>query len=227
MSGGDINSRLKVWGSAAATCTQRICFTAAELGVDLHLIPINWAAGEHKSPAYLKRQPFGKIPAAEFEGVSFYESRAIARILAESQSSNLLPSDLKKKAVFEQWASLESNTFSPELDVILLNRVFAKFHGAPEDPEKAQAAYKKLQKAWEVMNNQLANQDLQENSRWLIFSFPPTFSFWLVLLKAKNYSVNIPMLLPGGIESVIEQVGRKSWLMPLLQEEGSKTILHS
>jgi glutathione S-transferase len=176
MSGGDINNRLKVWGSAGATCTQRICFTAAELGLDLHLTPVNWATGEHKSPAYLKRQPFGKIPAAEFEGVPFYESRAIARILAEAESSNLLPSDLKKKAVFEQWASLESNTYCPELDVIMFNRVYAKFHGAPEDPEKASAAYKKLQKAWEVMNNQLANHDYLAGEFSLVdIFFAPNF----------------------------------------------------
>jgi hypothetical protein len=52
---------VKVFGRKAATCTQRILFTAHELGVDVEFEAINFATGQHKSPEYMKRQPFGKV----------------------------------------------------------------------------------------------------------------------------------------------------------------------
>jgi glutathione S-transferase len=42
------------------------------------------APGEHKSTEYLKRHPFGRIPAFEHDGFCLYETQAIIRYLDET-----------------------------------------------------------------------------------------------------------------------------------------------
>jgi len=150
-----------VYGMKASTCTQRILFTVAECNAksDLVFHELDYLTGQHKSPEHLKRQPFGKVPAAEFEGVPFYESRAICRIIAEKNHSPLIPTDLKKKAVFEQWASLESNTLSPQLDPIMLEAVFKQMMGGTLDAEKLAKAREGITKTLEVFNDQLGKAD--------------------------------------------------------------------
>ena len=148
---------LTVFGNKFSTCTQRILFTAAEIGCtsELEFHAVDLMKGQHKSPEHMKRQPFGKVPAAEIDGVPFFESRAISRILAESKGSTLIPRDLKAKAQFEQWASLESNTFAPAIDPILMETVFKPMRGLPTDAAVVKSSRADAQKVFEVFNEQL------------------------------------------------------------------------
>jgi len=151
---------LELWANPHSTCTQRVLFTAAELNAPYKLNTVDFATGQHKSPEHIKRQPFGKVPAAEWDGVPFYESRAICRVLAEAYSNGpvqLIPTDLKKKAVFEQWASLENNTITPQLDVIVGELVFSKYRGLQPIQANVDAALEKVAPALTVMNDRLGD----------------------------------------------------------------------
>ena len=150
-----------VWGVKMSTCTQRVLFTIAECDAksDVTFNSLDFKSNQHKSPEHLKRQPFGKVPAAEFEGVPFYESRAICRLIAEKHNSPLLPTDLKKKAVFEQWASLENNTLAPQLDPLMAEVVFKPWRGGSTDAAKAKEYREALTKTLEVFNEQLGKSD--------------------------------------------------------------------
>jgi len=66
-------SGLELFGHRAATCSQRVLFTAYELDEPFKFTKIDFATAQHKSPEFLKRQPFGKVPAAEWDGQPFYE----------------------------------------------------------------------------------------------------------------------------------------------------------
>lgn len=55
----------KLHGAAVSTCTQRVLITAAEVGVDVELVPVDFSKGEHKSPEHIKHQPFGQVPYLE------------------------------------------------------------------------------------------------------------------------------------------------------------------
>lgn len=150
-----------IYGHKQSTCTQRILFTIAESNSQSDIVfhKVDIFTGQHKSLEHLARQPFGKVPAAEFEGIPFYESRAICRLLAEKQRSPLLPTDLKKKAVFEQWASLESNTFGPQIDPIMWEVVFKVRRGMSTDQEALKKAREAITKTLEVFNEQLGKVD--------------------------------------------------------------------
>ena len=52
---------LKIYGDWVA-CVQRIACVLNEKGVPYETIPVSMANGEHKSPQYLEKQPFGQVP---------------------------------------------------------------------------------------------------------------------------------------------------------------------
>lgn len=54
-----------------------------ELGVPFELKPIDFAAGEQKSPEYLKLHPDGKVPAMIVDGRPCTETTALLMLLAE------------------------------------------------------------------------------------------------------------------------------------------------
>ncbi|KAJ7118263.1 hypothetical protein C8R44DRAFT_878878 [Mycena epipterygia] len=74
--------------------------------------------GRHKTPDYLAKNPFGQVPMLG-DGFVLYESRAICRYLAEKcarQGTQLIPTGLKEKALFEQAASVELANFLPSVE---------------------------------------------------------------------------------------------------------------
>lgn len=54
-----------------------------ELGVPYELVNVDMRAREHKSEAYLRVHPLGKVPAMEFDGEPMIESAAICMHLAD------------------------------------------------------------------------------------------------------------------------------------------------
>ncbi|KAF8972323.1 thioredoxin-like protein [Flammula alnicola] len=107
-------SIIKLYGRSLSSATRRAATIFAEKGVPFELIPIDTLHGEHKTPAYLEKHPFGQIPLLDDNGFLLYESRAIGRYIAEKyadQGPSLIPMELKAKALFEQAASSELANF--------------------------------------------------------------------------------------------------------------------
>ncbi|KAG8903137.1 hypothetical protein FRB99_003680 [Tulasnella sp. 403] len=129
---------LQLHGSHLSTCSERVKVIAYEKGIELEVVPVNFAVGEHKSAAYLEKQPFGQIPYLDDDGFIVYESRAISRYLATkfaSQGTKLLPdaADLKESALFEQGASIELSNFDPFASGLVAEKVFNPMKGIPTD----------------------------------------------------------------------------------------------
>ena len=118
------------------------------------------------------------MPAAEIDGLAFYESRAIARVIARSTPAGeqLYPSsDLKKVAVFEQWASLESGTITPVVEKVVVERVFSKFYGRTADEAVVKKAMEDGQKAFEVLDKQLSSNEWVTGEFSLVDIFLSTY----------------------------------------------------
>lgn len=134
-----------------STCTQRVLIAAEEAGLDIELVPIDFAKGEHKSEAFLKLQPFGQVPALEDTdaGIVMHESRAIARYLAtKAEASQLIPlassaDYLKKLAKFEVAASIEYSNFDPLASRIAKEAIFKPMFGGGEPDQKVVEGFAK------------------------------------------------------------------------------------
>lgn len=53
---------LKLYGNKISTCTKLAALVLKEKNVPFEFIPIDFAKGEHKSPDFLQKQPFGQVP---------------------------------------------------------------------------------------------------------------------------------------------------------------------
>ncbi|MBH0005034.1 glutathione S-transferase N-terminal domain-containing protein, partial [Pseudoalteromonas sp. SWYJZ12] len=124
-------------------CTRRVGTVLREKKIPFELVEVDLMKGEHKAPAYLEKQPFGQIPYIDDDGFILYESRAISRYLDAKfpdHGPKLLPTDLKKYALFEQAASVELNNFDPYASKAVSEIIFKPYLGLTPDP----AAFQEL-----------------------------------------------------------------------------------
>jgi glutathione S-transferase len=127
---------LKLHGASYSTCTKRVLTALKETNTPYELVPVDLSKGEHKSPEFLAKQPFGQVPYLDDDGFTIFESRAIARYIAAKAGSPLLPTgDLKKVAAFETAASIELANFDFYASTIAYERVFAPMRGQATNEE--------------------------------------------------------------------------------------------
>lgn len=151
---------MKVFGHPISTCTRIVLCTLAEKGADYQFVLVDLSKGEHKSPEYLARHPFGVIPALEDDGFSLFESRAIIRYLdAKLPGISLTPGDQKERASMEQWISVEQSYFTPKAMTVIYETVLNPMFGKATDAEKLAQGRTDVTKVCEVLDKQLVGRD--------------------------------------------------------------------
>lgn len=77
------------------------------LGIDAELIEVDLAAGAHKSPEFLKLNPFGQVPVLDDDGTVIADSNAILVYLAKKNAAkDWLPEDPSGAAAVQRWLSV-------------------------------------------------------------------------------------------------------------------------
>jgi len=162
------SSNVKLFGTPFSTCSQRVLLTANELGITLDLNVVDLSKGEHKQPAHMARQPFGKVPALQDGSFELYESRAMVHYLVRKYgaSSGLIPTDVETLARYDQWSSLEATTINPEIINICVQRVWGAYRpGFVFSQSALDAAVAALQTPLDVLEKHLSsNQYLAGNT---------------------------------------------------------------
>ena len=86
------------------TRSARVAWALEEASAKYEYIPINLQAGEHKKPAFLKINPFGKIPALIDDDLILSESAAICTYIAEKfPAAKLIPNTSQGRAEYFHW----------------------------------------------------------------------------------------------------------------------------
>ena len=124
------------------TCSRRVLMCLAELGCEEgrdYVIKSVSTTGPNKTPEYMARQPFGKIPAwREGEWVLF-ESLAICEYLctrfAGRAASRLLPPPGRARAEVHKWVSVEATELRPNILKPYKERVLKPMKGLGESDE--------------------------------------------------------------------------------------------
>jgi maleylacetoacetate isomerase len=79
------------WRSSAS---YRVRIALNMLGIKYRKVPVDLLKGEHKSPEHLARNPQGRVPVLDIDGLRLTQSLAIIEYLNETRSgSGLLPAD--------------------------------------------------------------------------------------------------------------------------------------
>ncbi|KAH9977474.1 glutathione S-transferase [Russula compacta] len=131
-------SVFRLHGPPKARCTIRVALIAKERNIPYQLVPINFEAPDHDQPAHLAHHPFGLAPyIIQDDNFELFESRAIGRYLATLGSGpELVPTEPKARAKFEQAASVEYAQFDPIASGIAKERVFKQLSGQTPNEER-------------------------------------------------------------------------------------------
>ncbi len=102
----------------------RVRWLLEELGIEYELDQKALRDGSLRSPEYLAKNPNGKVPTLEDDGVIFYESGAILQYLLERYGKGrLAPAiDSPSRPIFLQWFHWAEATLMPPMGVIMGNR---------------------------------------------------------------------------------------------------------
>ncbi len=92
------------------------------LGVDHDVVMVDLANGAHKSPEFLKLNPFGQVPVLEDGDVVISDSIAIMTYIAKKLgATNWLPEDAKGAAKVQKWLSVAAGQIA--FDVCAARRI--------------------------------------------------------------------------------------------------------
>jgi glutathione S-transferase len=131
-----------VHGPSYSTYTRSVRLALAEKGVSHQLIEIDILGGAHKQPPYSHKQPFGKVPAFEHDGNTFYEVSAILRYIDEVfPGPALMPETPVARAKVNQVMSIvDSYGYTPAVTNLFIPRVLVPSLGGETDLEKVESA---------------------------------------------------------------------------------------
>jgi glutathione S-transferase len=142
---------ITVFGHPASTYTRKVLCTLHEIDApfDLHFVDLN--IGEHMQAAHLARQPFGRVPTIDDDGFTLYESRAIIRYLNDQHGGSLVPSDVRGRAVMDQWIDVEYSYFADAALKPILHHVFR----LTQDEATLEAASATIEQTLDVLDARL------------------------------------------------------------------------
>ncbi|KAI0500077.1 hypothetical protein KFK09_018285 [Dendrobium nobile] len=148
-----------VYGPPISTAVSRVLTCLLEKDVPFQLAAVDMAKGQHRSPDFLKLQPFGKVPAFKDENTSLFESRAICRYICDKYADQgykgLYGRGLLDRARIDQWLEAESQNFEPPSLVLVFQLAFAPRMGVKQDSKVIEVNERKLAKVLDVYEQRL------------------------------------------------------------------------
>lgn len=146
---------MRLFGDLQSGNCYKAWLLARYLKLPLAWEPVDIGAGETRTPAFLAKNPNGKIPLLELDdGQILCESNAILYFLA--QGSPFWPGDPLAQARVLQWMFFEQYSHEP---YIAVSRFIIRYLGRPQDQEaRLQSLKGPGEKALAVMECHLTNQ---------------------------------------------------------------------
>lgn len=131
-----------VYGPSFSTYTRSVRLALQEKGVAHQLVEVDILKGAHKQPPYSTRQPFGKVPAFEHDGNTFYETSAILRYVDEVfPGPALMPNTPVARAKANQVMSIvDSYGYPAAITNLFIPRALVPQLGGQTDEAQVEAA---------------------------------------------------------------------------------------
>jgi glutathione S-transferase len=125
---------MKLYTSASSPNSWKVLALARELALPVETIRVDLFNGEAKSPAFLAKNPNGRVPVLEEDGFVLWESNAILAYLASRQSvPSLLPVVPRERAEVDRWLFWESTMFSPAVWKVGFEKIVRPIMGQTPD----------------------------------------------------------------------------------------------
>ena len=124
-------THLKLYRHALSGHSHRVHLALSLLGLPHELVDVDLMKRAHKSPEFLKMNPFGQVPVLDDGGVIVTDSNAILVYLARryDTANNWLPQDALGQAAVQAWLSVAAGQIAFGPAAARLITVFgAKLH---------------------------------------------------------------------------------------------------
>ncbi|HWN68598.1 MAG TPA: glutathione S-transferase family protein [Haliangium sp.] len=152
---------IKLYENPMSANARKVRLLAAELGIPLERVTLDFRTGDFRSPEYLARNPNGKVPTLDHDGFVLWESGAILKYLAAQRPERgLVPSDPREQAITDQWLLWFTAHLEPAINQILQERRIKPFRGQPgNDPTLIGEAQSALDRFLPILDRQLAGKE--------------------------------------------------------------------
>lgn len=169
---------MKLYQNDFSTASLKVRAVLDELGVPCEFVAVDMRNGEHKSPAFLAKNPNGKIPVLEDDGFYLWESNAIlCYIAAKKPEGGLLLTDPRGLGLMQQWLQWQSTTLGPSADAVMMETVYTRFTGRAKDEAKYAEGVTKLKRDLAILDKALdGNEYLCSKLTIADFAFLPNLA---------------------------------------------------
>lgn len=167
------------------------------------LVEVDLMSGAHKTPDFLKMNPFGQVPVLDDDGEYVSDSNAILVYLAKKAGrTDWLPDDLKSAAAVQRWLSVAAGEIAYGPAAARLVTVFGAKFNPGEVIARAHAVLGKLE-------TQLSDREWLVGERPTIADVASTAT-WPAPLKATWI---FPLILRSTGCFVVSKRFRASWTL--------------
>ena len=143
----------------------RCLWMLRETGVAFEHVPTHFA-GEAQTPAFRKKNPNGRVPVLEDDGLVLWESMAINLYLADRYGKDLAPRDAAERAHIVKWSFWVMTEIEPGLIDAFVNRVMLP--PDKRDAKVAAAGAAKLARPLAVLDAELAQRPWLVGDRFTV-----------------------------------------------------------
>lgn len=120
-----------IYANSFSSPCNKVRYACELIGVPYEWKHLDFASGDHKTPAHLARHPAGKIPVIDDDGFILWESDAICRYLDAKYDGTLIPDDLQRAALVNQWNAYTTQHVANAVSKVAYNRIIAPKFGLP------------------------------------------------------------------------------------------------
>jgi len=144
---------ITLYGMPASVYLRAVRLVLEEKGLAYALEPVDPFAPAGLPDGYRALQPFGKVPALDWDGFRLFESDAIARFIeAEVPRPALIPADARPAARMTQMMRIADNEVYPAMVWgVFVETVRQPARGLPPDAATVAAALERSERALGVL----------------------------------------------------------------------------
>jgi glutathione S-transferase len=152
---------MKLYDLSLSPNSRKVRAVAAELGVEITVVPVDLQKGDNRTPEFLAKNPNAKCPVLEDDGFVLWESNAILCYLAALRpAKGLLPADPRGRADVDRWLFWQTAHLGPAVAKVVYEKVYKPMRGGGDpDPAVIEAGLVEFKRFAAVLDTCLAGRE--------------------------------------------------------------------
>jgi glutathione S-transferase len=151
---------MRLYHHPMSSNARRAVMTAIHLDAKVDLELVDLAKGEQRSASFLGKNPNGKVPVLEDDGLVLWESHAIMQYLADkTPGQTVYPAEIRARADVNRWLFWSAHHFTPSVSILGWENLVKRMIGAGEpDPAAVKRGELLVSENARVLDSHLAGK---------------------------------------------------------------------